>query len=61
MKLHDACGKRVRIVTDDGQIFEGKAYDSTSALDNEPNPASISIGDTELYENEIISIVELPD
>ena len=48
-------------MTDDGQIFEGKAYDYTSALDNEPNPASISIGDTELYENEIISIVELPD
>jgi len=61
MKLYEACGKQVRIVTDDGQIFEGKAYDYTSALDNEPNPASISIGDTELYENEIISIVELPD
>ena len=59
MKLYEACGKRVRIVTDDGQIFEGKAYDYTSALDNEPNSASISIGDTELYENEIISIVEL--
>ena len=59
MKLYEACGKRVRIVTADGQIFEGKASDYTSALDNEPNPASISIGDTELYENEIISIVEL--
>lgn len=59
MKLHEACGKYVRITTDDGQIFEGRAYDYTSALDNEPQPASISIGDTELYEDEIVSIEEL--
>ncbi len=59
MKLYEAVGKRVRITTDDGQIFEGKAYDYTSALDNEPDPASISIGDTELFENEIVSIKEI--
>ncbi len=56
MKLYEVEGKKVRIKTDDGQVFEGKAYDYTSALDNEPDPASISIGDTEIFENEIISI-----
>lgn len=60
MKLYEACGKNVRIKTNDGQIFEGIAYDYTSALDNDPEPASISVGDTELYENEIISIEVLP-
>ena len=56
MTLHEAWGKFVRITTDDGQRFEGKATDYTSALDNEPNTASICIGDTELYEDEIVSI-----
>lgn len=56
MTLREAWGKFVRITTDDGQIFEGKATDYTSALDNEPNRASICIGDTELYEDEIVSI-----
>lgn len=60
MKLSEAWGKFVRITTDDGQVFEGKAYDYTSALDNEPDPASISIGDTELFESEVVSIEELP-
>lgn len=61
MTLYEAWGKFVRITTDDGQVFEGKAYDYTSAIDNEPEPASISIGDTELFEDEIISIEELPE
>lgn len=59
MNLYEAWGKFVRITTDDGQVFEGKATDYTSAVDNEPDPASISIGDTELFENEIVSIEEL--
>lgn len=59
MNLYEAWGKFVRITTDDGQVFEGKATDYTSALDNEPDPASISIGDTELFEDEIVSIEEL--
>lgn len=61
MTLYEAWGKFVRITTDDGQVFEGKAYDYTSAIDNEPESASISIGDTELFEDEIISIEELPE
>ena len=59
MRLYEANGKRVRIKTNDGQVFEGKAYDYTSALDNEPDPASISIGDIELFEDEIVFIEEL--
>lgn len=61
MTLYEAWGKFVRITTDDGQVFEGKACDYTSAMDNEPEPASISIGNTELFEDEIVSIEELPE
>ena len=49
-------GKFIRIATDDGQIFEGIGIDYTSRLDNPDGIASICIGDTELYENEIINI-----
>ena len=56
MKLWEAAGKYVRITMDDWQVFEGFAYDYTSALDNEPDPESISIGVFELYEPEIKKI-----
>lgn len=56
MKLWEAAGKYVRITMKDGEIFEGFAYDYTSALDNEPDPESISIGVFELYEPEIKKI-----
>lgn len=56
MKLWEYSGKNVKIITVDGQIFEGKAYDYTSAQDNTPEIASISIDHYELYENEIESI-----
>lgn len=56
MKLYEARGKYVRITTDDGQIFEGRAELYTPAYDNTPEIASICIGDYELYENEIVSI-----
>ena len=61
MTLYEAEGKYVRIETDDGQVFEGRAYDYTSALDNEPDPESISIGLFELYSTEIRNIEELND
>ena len=60
MTLREAHGKYVRIKTDDGQIFEGKAYDYTPAYDNEPDPESITIDSTELFVNEIVSIEEIP-
>ena len=56
MKLWEYSGKKVRITMDDGQVFEGIAYDYTSALDNEPDPESISIGVFELYSPEIKKI-----
>lgn len=56
MKLWQYSGKKIRIITDDGKIFEGKAYDYIPAQDNTPEIASISIGYNELYENEIKSI-----
>lgn len=56
MTLKEAHGKNVRITLDDGSVFEGLAYDYTSALDNEPDPESISIDHTELFVDEIRSI-----
>lgn len=56
MKLWEYEGKNVKVTTKEGQTFEGKAYDYTAALDNTPEIASISIGHTELFENEIQSV-----
>ncbi len=56
MKLQEAHGKAVRITMTDGEVFIGLAYDYISALDNDPDPASITIGNIELFEPEIKSI-----
>ena len=56
MKLWEYSGKNVRITLKDGQVFEGRAYDYTSALDNEPDPESISIGIFELFAPDIARI-----
>lgn len=56
MKLHEAQGKNVRITLKDGQVFEGLGHDHTSALDNEPDPESISIDCIELFAPEIEKI-----
>ncbi len=56
MKLWEYEGKHVRITMDSGKVFEGIAYDYSSALDNEPDPESISIGVFELYAPEIKKI-----
>ncbi|OUN20825.1 hypothetical protein [Pseudoflavonifractor sp. An85] len=56
MTLKEAHGKNVRITLNDGSVFEGLAYDYTSALDNEPDPESITIDHTELFVDEIKSI-----
>ena len=58
-KLGEYDGKQIRIHTDDGQVFEGLGVDYTSGLDNPDGIASICIGDYELYENEIVSIIAL--
>jgi len=56
VELYKYSGKVVKITTNDGQSFEGKAYDYIPKQDNTPQIASISIGETEIYENEIKSI-----
>lgn len=56
MNLWEYSGENVRIEMDDGQIFEGRAYDYMSAYDNEPYPESITIDSTELFANEIKKI-----
>ena len=56
MKLYEANGKKVRIFLKTGEVFEGIAYDYTSALDNEPDPESITIDSVELYATEIEKI-----
>lgn len=61
MKLWKYVGKKIRIKLEDGQAFEGIACDFTYADENEPEIDSICIGDTEFYENEIVSIKEIGD
>ena len=56
MTLAQAEGNMVIITLKNGHVYRGLAYDYTSALDNEPDPESISIGDCELYAPEIKSI-----
>lgn len=56
MELFETQGRRVKITLKNGKVFQGQAYDYTSALDNEPDPASITIDSVELYEPEIAKI-----
>lgn len=56
MKLWEYEGKNIRLTTDDGKTFEGKAHEYTSPLDNEPEIATICIGHTEFLETEIKKI-----
>lgn len=56
MELYEYLNKNVRVVLKNGHVYTGKVRDYTNALDNEPEIASICIGHTELYENEIESI-----
>lgn len=46
-------GKDVEVVMTDGEVFQGKLFGYITETDNEPNPESIIVGDTELYTNEI--------
>ena len=46
-------GKNVEAVMTDGEIFRGKLFGYISAADNEPDPESIIVNNTELYTNEI--------
>lgn len=45
--------KEVEVVMTDGETFSGKMFGYISETDNEPDPESILVGDTELYTNEI--------
>ena len=56
MKLWEAAGKTVRVTFRDGDEMTGFVNCYTSALDNEPDPESIMIGNIELYAPEIKSI-----
>ncbi|HCA30324.1 MAG TPA: hypothetical protein DEP23_12540 [Ruminococcaceae bacterium] len=56
MTLKEAEGRKVKVLFTDGQTMTGHVVCYTSALDNEPDPASITIGHTELYETEIEKI-----
>lgn len=60
LKLSDCIDKKARITTTDGQTFEGETCDYIPPQDNVPEIASISIGDIEIYEDEVkhIEILE---
>lgn len=57
MELWEFCGKNVKITLLNGQVFTGKAYDFVPEQDNDSGFASISVGDFELYQNEIAEII----
>lgn len=59
MKIQESNGKKVRITCKDRTVLEGIACDYIPHQDNVPEIASISVGDIEVYENEILSIVEI--
>lgn len=46
-------GKKVKVEMTDGEIFTGKLTVYISAVDNDPEPESITVDSTELYTNEI--------
>jgi len=56
MELHKYSDKKVRLITHNGKVFEGIAYDFIPPQDNPDGIASISIGDYEFSENHIKSI-----
>lgn len=56
MTLKEAWGKNVRITFIGGDIMTGVPYDYTPAGDNPENKASICIGDTIFFEDEIEKI-----
>lgn len=60
MRLSDYCGKKVKIVLKDGEIFKGKCIEFTKAIDNDPEIDSIDLQVDkkiyEIYENEIKDI-----
>lgn len=49
-------GKQVRLTTEDGEVYIGRAQDFIPPQDNEPEEASISIGEIEFYAHEIRTI-----
>ncbi len=50
---HENAGKNVEVIMTDGVFFSGKLFGYISEEDNEPDPESIIVGNTELYTNEI--------
>jgi hypothetical protein len=60
VKLWEYVGKEIKVICNNGKVFEGKCTDYTQALDNEPEIDSIGLKTTglsyELYQNEIKSI-----
>lgn len=56
MNLWEYVEKQVIVLLKDGHVYKGKVKDYTNAIDNTPEIASICIGHTELYENEIEKI-----
>lgn len=54
--FEEHAGKTVKVVMTDGEVFEGDLFAYISPKDNEPDPESIVVGQTELFTNEIQSV-----
>lgn len=61
MKLYKFSGKRVKLITKDGDVYTGMAYDYIPAQDNPDNVACITVNDFEFSETEIESITFIED
>lgn len=56
--MEEHFGKKIKIICMDGQIVVGILMDYTSALDNEPDPESVTVDEesgfmTEVYLHEV--------
>ena len=63
MNLEEYQHKKVRVTLTDGAVFTGLVINYTSALDNEPDPESITLDTGESFVTEFliteIAIVEI--
>lgn len=58
-RYNEICSENVAVRFVDGDIITGKLDSFTSGVNNEPDEASIYVGEYELYASEIVEIREI--
>ena len=51
--------ENIEVIFVDGDTMKGKLFGYTSSVNNEPDEASIDVGEYELYASEIVEIREI--